>query len=581
MIDPNNFNLQGYGQPVGGIQDSVGLEGMADENGFFGTNDTNDIFGQTLKTNTDTNEYLGGAQTLQGTIPGANVEMNPYLGDPNVMQGATNIDMNALYGQAQAIPGATADPNAFLGANQGMTAENTNNTNALFGLNQAGPYATVDPNAVTTADPNALYGTAQIPQGATADPNALYGTAQIPQGATADPNTLYGATQIPQGAIADPNSLYGRMQGVTGIPTTAQNMFYGNMQGVPGLVQNQTTTKTQNAIGGQNPGLPNTVQTNNQNNLGVTPAGIPGTVQAYGATAGLPTPTQNAYGLIGNSDLPPTIGTKDFQNTAQPRFGNYQTASNPINPNALQNNAVNRVNQPLGPPQIPENIKNNNGAPIGQPAYQTSSLPINNQIVGLPNTNQNTAQPTLGNEVNRPRFPTKTQPINNPPQAGNFRQNIQNPMLPGAIGHPQGMNNLQYLKDPEGKVLQTQYGQKIIDEDFRRGRPVYDENKKGRQLQNKKNLIPKPIYNVAINNKYNKYGYEKELNSGLVVRRIGVNEVGKNNINKGNGNKLDRLGRGGSYDVYGRGITPLLNKVGLERDNNPNTQLTSNIKDFL
>lgn len=549
MIDPNNFNLQGYVQPVGGIQGTVGLEGMADENGFFGTtNNTNDIFGQTLQTNTDTNEYLGGVQTLQGTIPGANVEVNQYLGDPNAIQGATNIDMNALYGQTQVIPGATTDPTTFLGTNQVMTTGNTNNTNELFGLPQAVPYAAVDPNTITTTDNNALYETAQIPQGATVDPNALYGIAQIPQGATADENALYG-----------------RMQGVTGIPTTAQNMIYGNTQGIPGLVQNQTTTTTQNAIGGQNPGLPNTVQINGQNNLGLTPAGFPGT------------PTQNSYGTT--DLLPPTIGTKQLQNTAQARFGNYQIASNPINPNALQNNALNKENQTLEPSQMPANIKNNNGAPIGQPVYQTSSLPINNQIVGLPNTNQNTAQAALGNEVNRPKFPTKTQPINNTPQAGNFRQNIQNPMFPGVIGHPQGTNNLQYLKGPEGKVIQTQYGQKIMDEDFRRGRPVYDEIRKGQQLPKKKYLPPKPIYNVDINkNKFHNNGYEKD---DFVVRRIGVNEVQKNNINKGNGNKLDRLGRGGSYDVYGRGITPLLNKVGLEKDKNPNTQLTSNIKDFL
>lgn len=49
-----------------------------------------------------------------------------------------------------------------------------------------------------------------------------------------------------------------------------------------------------------------------------------------------------------------------------------------------------------------------------------------------------------------------------------------------------------------------------------------------------------------------------------------------NNINTG----LDRLGRGGSYDVYGRGITPLLNRAGLNQVN-PTVQTTSRINDFL
>ena len=105
-------------------------------------------------------------------------------------------------------------------------------------------------------------------------------------------------------------------------------------------------------------------------------------------------------------------------------------------------------------------------------------------------------------------------------------------------------------------ILQTRFGKGIMDEDFRRGRPIYtnDAGGYGKILLSRKNnnLPVRPSYNVGV------YNTPKLLN----YQNVGVNKI-NNNVNVNAGAGLDRLGRGGSYDVYGRGITPLLNKAGL------------------
>ena len=122
---------------------------------------------------------------------------------------------------------------------------------------------------------------------------------------------------------------------------------------------------------------------------------------------------------------------------------------------------------------------------------------------------------------------------------------------------------------------------KLVDEDYRRGRPLYNDihSKRFRYPH----LIARPNYNVAYNvpGLY-KYGYINSLNpainrnglnvlgtnyNNLNASRFGVNNLntsglGLNNLNA-TGIGLNRLARGGSYDVYGGGITPLLNKSGL------------------
>ena len=88
------------------------------------------------------------------------------------------------------------------------------------------------------------------------------------------------------------------------------------------------------------------------------------------------------------------------------------------------------------------------------------------------------------------------------------------------------------------------YGERIIDEDFTRGRPIYSNNSRTIWKLNK-NIPVRPSYNVEnINNSL-------LLNPGYNNSRFGYSKLGNglraNNITSSTG--LDRLGRGGSYDV--------------------------------
>ena len=228
-----------------------------------------------------------------------------------------------------------------------------------------------------------------------------------------------------------------------------------------------------------------------------------------------------------------------------------------------------------------------------QGAIQTIGLPPNTQLnytqnVNLPQTTTQKTIVTTTNQQPTTGLTTLSQPITtqiqNAPQTLVVGQNIQNPGIIQTTAQPQPIRStLQYLTTPEGQVIQTQYGQKIFDEDFRRGRPMYNYERNYKLLSpSKNNNLPlRPIYNVGLvnNNNLLNYGYGNGLNTGIGLNRI--NALGNNNVNLAAGNRLDKLTKGHSYDVYGRGITPLLNKVGLGDINNANLPSTSKIKDFL
>lgn len=107
------------------------------------------------------------------------------------------------------------------------------------------------------------------------------------------------------------------------------------------------------------------------------------------------------------------------------------------------------------------------------------------------------------------------------------------------------------IQTPPPQMIQTQFGRRIIDEDFRRGRPIYNDDFrefKLRQNSNNNNNLPiRPSYNVGL------YTHPHLFNYGYGGGGFGYN-------------KLDKLTRGSSYDV----------KV---NSNLPKT--SNNIKDFL
>lgn len=216
------------------------------------------------------------------------------------------------------------------------------------------------------------------------------------------------------------------------------------------------------------------------------------------------------------------------------------------------------------------------------------------------------------------------------PTTTQVTQNIQTTATPGLISQNQIIQNVgttlplgTQVKEQIIPIPGSTLG-KLVDEDYRRGRPLYNDiHTKGYRYPH---LIARPNFNVAYNAPgLSRYGYLSSLNpafnrnglnvlgsnyNNLNASRLGVNNlnpsaigvnnlnpslIGVNNLNNSgigvnnlnaSGLGLNRLSRGGSYDVYRGGITPLLNKYGLGQVNTvqpigQNVLQTNQIKDYL
>lgn len=445
------------------LQETAGLTGKADANGFFGTTaTTNDIFGETLNTNTETTE-LG--QTITGT------DTNPFFGDNQYIQ---NVDTNTFFGTT----GTTIDGTAVFGTNQ-----ITNDSNPLL-TNQT------------------LAGTQFLPTGT--DTNAFYTTEPIPT-TTTEATTLYGTTQIMPDAIASGT----QVGGVTQTTTTTQTTY----NTTPGFQTFGTTdfpTSTSTIIG-TTEGIPFTQGFAMQNEYQATGQTTPYSNVGYGTTAADFNTTQTTF----NTNDTLTTTAYEIPTTTQ-------TTAIPVQPQPTTNQTTTVTVQPK---------------------------PVTTQIQSIPQTT------TVTQTVQTTPTPVVAQ-----------KQIVQNTQIPPQPQVIQANQQQQLITNP--------YGAKIIDEDFRRGRPIYTETRTtGYKLNN--NLLIKPSYKVINTNN------TRLLNYGYNNPTIGLSKLGNglrtHNVNLGTG--LDRLGKGGSYDIYSRGVNPLLNKAGLGNVNN--VQATSNIKDFL
>ena len=146
---------------------------------------------------------------------------------------------------------------------------------------------------------------------------------------------------------------------------------------------------------------------------------------------------------------------------------------------------------------------------------------------------------------------------------------VKTNVIPGAVAQNQIIQNqVPVAAQTQGQFRNSNQlpqpklsGARVYDEDFRRGRPVYNDRYSGSKYE-MPHILPRPVYKAGVNNQ---------------DKIVGVNQV-----NPG----LNRLEKGMSYDV--RGITnPLLNKAGLGPINNnlqlagQNQKTLGNIKDFL
>ena len=455
MNDLNNYNLQGFNQTQfqgdnAVLQQASGLNGPTDENGFFGaTATTNDIFGQTIKTDTDGADFFGNTQTLQGTT----TDTNTLFGATNTLETVTGTN---TYGDAQTFTGATTDTNTFLGTTEGVTTTDPNN---FFGTTQTLP-GTIEANAFFS---NPTMNQTQFLPGTTT------------QTTTTTTKTTYGTTDVQTGQI-----------NYDAIPTTTSQYLATGV--------NQIT----------------------YDNYGVPMASV-----GYGTTADdLTTTTQTTI----EATPPQTFNIPTITQTPT------QTFNSPIT-----TQTTTQATYDAYPMSVPSTAQTTYTTSLPQPVQQTQTVRTT-QVQTIPQTIQVTPSPiTVQSRV----------PIQQ-----------------------------QIIQTTQPQIIQPQFGSRIIDEDFRRGRPVYNDTRTIGILKRPINSPVKLRYNVGnYPNMYllnNGYG-----NTGIGLNRVGVNGLRYNNVG------LDRLGRGGSYDVYGRGINPLLNRVGLGQYNARNIQTTSNIKDFL
>ena len=436
------------------------------------------------------------------------------------------------FGQIQGTGDANVLP-PIQGNTQVLPAITPNNLGGVL-QETAGFAGTTDPNGFfgTTATTNDIFGDTlktasetndfQTFQGTTTDTNAFFTTGAT----TTDPNAqaFAGVTTDTTGffTTSDPIFANQTLAGTQFLPTTTgateANAMFGATQVLPGQgIQQTTTTTTQTTYNTQGFTAPN------QNVL------EPETIGTYA----LPT---NAI----QSEYPATGPT-----TADTNIGYGTTVADYFNAQANIQNTTTTAQFETIPPNPPTTFTDL--TPVTQTTYAQEAPTI---TVPPPQPEPQPVPQPIPQTIPQPIPQTIPQPVTQTTQI------VQNtvPVQPQVV-----QTNLP--------ILQTRYGKGIIDEDFRRGRPIYSNDIGYGKLIPRKNInLPvRPIYNVGV------YNTPKLLN----FQNVDASKI-NNNVNVNAGAGLDRLGRGGSYDVYGRGITPLLNKTGLGQ-----VQTTSKINDFL
>ena len=471
-MDPNT-NYQNYGQPFSTgenvLQDTAGF-GETDQNGLFGTTmNSNEIFGQTLKSNTDNSEYLGNTQTYSGT---------------------------ATYGDIQTIPGTT------------------------------------------TTDTNTYYNEGQVIQGTTTDINT-YGTQNNYLSSYTNNQTTEQVQYLPGTTTTDTTTYYGDQQQVSPVTYGETQNYYGTTQDF-----NQGTT---------------TVQTNTQINYGTTDQ------TGFGNTA------QPEYT---NYLSTPTTNQTDFTTAGFSANQTYQTSSpqyTVTDQATFETNAapITTYGETITQPQP------GYGTTINQPTTydinQINTAPITQTTTDLTTFGTTFGQSTdlIANQSQKTQPNTQTNANKGYANQGKIGQSLLQ-----LVNKPPQIQMTQLFQQPQ--IVETPQGPRVLDEDFRRGRPIYNDfrttgykyrkmyNNYDNYNNNRNNNIPiRPsYYNIPSDiGQFQDYDYKNAFNSGAWLNR-GNNQLG---ATKG----LSRLEKGKSYDVS-RMINPLMSKAGFENINVPN-----------
>ena len=522
-IDPSTY-LQGDSAI---LQASAGLGETTTENvDYLNQNnfDTNAIFGETIKKISE----IPYGQNFQGTTTTTTsniIDGNTLFGDNNALISNTTT---------QEVQGATTDVNSFF--------NNTNfDTNAIYGQTQILPETTTT-TTTTTTNENTYFTQPQEIQGTT-----TYGETQILP--STDSNTYYGTTQINYEQPQTQNDYTTSYQTTNTIDLNNLNLNNYNFgttniestnntyttEAIP-ITQNETTTTTTNTY--IEPTSYDTAQ-----NYGIT------NTQTYQASE-IPITTTTTENAFETSNIP--ITETQYIST-QPQYDNtqyqqsYDTTPITTNINTITNETTNN------------NI-------ITQPNIETNYVP-----------NSNSNQIMVQTQIENNNITNNVNNIDN----NNQITRVTNPIQETRDTKPQIIPiNLNKNKGPSAyKILGN-----LIDEDFKRGRPIYTEY--GSPYMKKRHYDQlAPTYQVrrVMNESRNVIGLSR-LTPAMSYDRVGNNPptlnstIGKlntNSINLYNSNVnnminnnigLERITKANSYDTGAQSINPLLNNYGFNQN---------------
>ena len=580
MTDINNYKFEEYqhGQTTGYGTSKIITSTVGDT--------------QIIQDNTqiDPSTYFQGDNAIlqasagMGDINSGNVD---YFNQNNTFQ--TNSDANQIYGETIKI--GTENPETYGQTFQGTTTTTTTTTtnvidgNNIFGDQNGFITNTTQDNQGTNIDLNSYFNNTNN------NTNVIYGQEQIipTTTTTTDINTYYNQPQEIQGTTT-----YGETQI---LPSTDNNVIYGTTQ-IGETVQNQYDfgqPSTNNEY--------TTYQTSGTTDLNNYNIDI-NNIQPGTTTTTTTTTTNTVYENHGTTQY-------QTQNYDQTNFDNYTNNNNPIT-----NTNVEKI----------ENTYDINANPITQTQYITSY--DTNQLPTTTTTNQQEVKITSEQTPVVETKYTPPQPEPKPQIQTNQNINTTNPSVQENNDNNQNKNVVTPPPNvPQQQIIQLdkpryKFFGKLIDEDFRRGRPIYSEmvspstklriynnnnnpyyRVKNIEIQNRiglSRLTPSmsydgnelkstihPSFNFRPINSY--FGYSNmnpinSFNNNLVNNTnntIGnLTNIG-NNFNDKIDIGLNRVARAGSYDVNPQSINPLLNNVGLNQINVLPDNKVNNLKNFV
>ena len=580
MTDINNYKFEEYqhGQTTGYGTSKIITSTVGDT--------------QIIQDNTqiDPSTYFQGDNAIlqasagMGDINSGNVD---YFNQNNTFQ--TNSDANQIYGETIKI--GTENHETYGQTFQGTTTTTTTTTtnvidgNNIFGDQNGFITNTTQDNQGTNIDLNSYFNNTNN------DTNVIYGQEQIipTTTTTTDINTYYNQPQEIQGTTT-----YGETQI---LPSTDNNVIYGTTQ-IGETVQNQYDfgqPSTNNEY--------TTYQTSGTTDLNNYNIDI-NNIQPGTTTTTTTTTTNTVYENHGTTQY-------QTQNYDQTNFDNYTNNNNPIT-----NTNVEKI----------ENTYDINANPITQTQYITSY--DTNQLPTTTTTNQQEVKITSEQTPVVETKYTPPQPEPQPQIQTNQNINTTNPSVQENNDNNQNKNVVTPPPNvPQQQIIQLdkpryKFFGKLIDEDFRRGRPIYSEmvspstklriynnnnnpyyRVKNIEVQNRiglSRLTPSmsydgnelkstihPSFNFRPINSY--FGYSNmnpinSFNNNLVNNTnntIGnLTNIG-NNFNDKIDIGLNRVARAGSYDVNPQSINPLLNNVGLNQINVLPDNKVNNLKNFV